>query len=140
MRRKPWFIFIITVGFFITNSDCTKEPAYLEKYIGSWTFEYSWWRKDMVMPVTGDTIYFTGDIIYGSCKSCIAITHIGKTYKVEPDGQILNTCEPPSYPLHYQKYCSGYFEGDSIFHYETFDRTPPNHIVTNVTILAGRKL
>jgi hypothetical protein len=140
MKKKQWFILIIILGFIVTNSDCTKEPAYLEKYLGGWSFEYSWSRKELHIPATGDTSYFTSDIVYGKCKSCITIIHDMKTFKVEPDGQILNTCEPPSYPLHYQKYCKGYFEGDSIFHYETFDQTPPNHVVTNITSLLGRKL
>ncbi|MEI6049545.1 MAG: hypothetical protein WCS03_11650 [Bacteroidota bacterium] len=140
MKRKPWLILLVTIGVFFTNSDCTKETQYLEKYVGSWTFEYIWLREELHIPAVGDTTYFEGDIIYGPCKRCITIKQLSKTFKVESDGQIINTCEPPSFPLHYQKYCKGYFEGDSIFHYETFERTPPNQIVTNITSLFGRKL
>jgi len=36
--------------------------------------------------------------------------------KVEPDGKILNTCIPP---IHGEADCSGYFDGDSVFYYNT---------------------
>jgi hypothetical protein len=140
MKRISWFFLLTIIGFIVINSDCTKEAEYLDKYLGTWSFESSWSRKELHIPAMGDTSYFTGEIVYGSCKKCITIVQNMMTFKVEPDGQILNTCEPPSYPLHYQKYCKGYFEGDSIFHYETFDQTPPNHVVTNITTLFGRKL
>lgn len=144
MKNNPWHIIIVfSIGLFIFISDCTKEPEYLEKYLGSWLFENTWSRKDGPFLQTGDTVYYEGVIKYGTCKKCLLINHSGslsKNLKVEPDGQILNTCEPPLYPLHSSNTCSGYFEGDSIFHYETITVTPPNHIVTNRTSIFGRKL
>ncbi len=131
---------IIITGYFITDSCCKNDTGYIDNYLGSWTFEYSRYRKELHIPATGDTTYFTGVITRGPCDKCITISQISKSYKVEPDGQILNTCEPPSYPIHYQSRCQGFFEGDSIFYYETFDQTPPNHVVTNGSILKGRKL
>ena len=143
MKNIPWYILIVSViGLFIIISDCTKKTGYLEKYLGSWAFEYSWSREEGFFR-SGDTTFYRGTINYGSCKSCLLIRYSegqSKDLKVEPDGQILNTCEPSIYSPHSINTCSGLFEGDTIFHYNTFARTPPNRIVTNQTSIFGRKL
>jgi hypothetical protein len=150
MSRKLGFILIVSAFIFtLTLSDCGKEseeterPEYLEKYLGDWDFQYIKIKREYPVFYSSDTTLFKGEIIYGSCEGCITVIRSGSvfsTYKVEPDGQILNSCEPPSLPLHYIRYCKGYFEGDTILHYETFDQTPPNRIITNIATLKGTKM
>jgi hypothetical protein len=84
MKRISWFILLAIFGFLVINSDCTKEPEYLEKYLGTWSFETSWSGKELHIPATGDTSYYKGEIIYVSCKSCITIVQNKMTFKVEP--------------------------------------------------------
>ena len=150
MSRKFGFILIASAFIFtLILSDCgkkseeTEKLEYLEKYMGNWDFQFIKIKKEYPVFYSSDTTFFKGEIIYGSCEGCISVIRSGSvfsTYKVEADGQILNSCEPPSLPLHYNKYCKGYFEGDTILHYETLDQTPPNRIITNITTLTGTKL
>jgi len=143
-------IFILTPILMLLVSNCKKiesvfsNDSYLDKYLGVWDFKYIWTHSE-ISPYgpTGDTTYYTGSIKAGSSKGMITIFYTETESiirKVEKDGTILNTCEPPEYPPHYVRSCSGYFEGDSIFHYETLDQTPPNQIKITKTSIIGRKV
>ena len=141
-RSLSFFRQIFTLLLILLVSDCTKLfDDYRDRYVGEWNFEYSWTRQDMgPFGPTGDTTTFAGSINYGPTDKSIIVV-FGETSSitknVEKDGNILNTCEAPQ--MHGTYTCSGYFEGDTLFHYDTFSRTPPNNIITTITTLTGRK-
>jgi hypothetical protein len=145
------YLLIITSLMMMLISECEKiesvfsNDSYIDKYLGVWDFKYIWTHSELGSPYgpTGDTTYYTGSIKAGSSKGTIIIFCTeaeSLTKKVEKDGTILNTCNPPIYPPHSSSSCSGYFEGDSVFHYESLNQTPPNQIKINKTSIFGRKV
>jgi uncharacterized protein (TIGR02145 family) len=148
MKKNLWFpslIFIIFLLPFI--SDCKKIESIfshsdnIDKYMGVWDFKYSWSRYDPFPGYsTGDSTTYIGTINPGPSNGYITIAYTqvnSLTKKVEKDGKILNTCEAQ---LHGYYDCSGYFDGDSVLHYNTNEVTPPNQVHVYTTTLIGRKL
>lgn len=131
---------IIVFGLCLLTADC-KKFEYLENYYGIWSFRYSWTLEKMVVPIIGDTVYYTGEIKKGEGDGYLRIlyTEVNSiNVKVEADGQILNQCEPP--PIeHFSESCSGYFSGDSLY-FKHSSYHPPNQVSIFNSILLGKKL
>ncbi len=149
MKNISWSLLLITILILVLTISCCKNTesyteSYTEKYLGDWDFHYSWSRtKYGVLNIySGDSFDFTGVINPGSSDNYITIRYSGTnsiTKKVEPDGRILNTCSENA-PLHWSVSCDGYFEGDTILHYNTSETSPPNQVTNNSTELVGIKL
>jgi hypothetical protein len=148
VKSVNWFA-QLTVGLILllTNSDCKKIESifskceYMDKYLGIWDFHYSWSRTRFgpINIYSGDSFEFTGAIKSGASRSQITIESSSVlNKKVEFDGRILETCRE-SAQLHWSVSCSGYFQGDSIFRYSTYEKSPPNQVTEYITELSGRK-
>jgi hypothetical protein len=148
MRKIPWFLIsTIVLLISIATSCCKKtEPdssERVQKYLGDWEFHYSWTRSRTVVPLTiysGGSSDFTGTISSAPGGNSVTIVYPGNsiTKMVEGDGRILNTCGA-SAPSHWSISCDGYFSGDSILYYNTYEQSPPNQIQIYSTELVGRK-
>lgn len=146
MKRFLSFFFI-SLFLGLSISDCKKNESifshnnYTEIYLGTWDFKYVWSNYDQMFGIrTGDSTTFTGVIYPGPSDGYITIVYTEDntlTKKVESDGKILNTCEAQN---HGSADCSGYFEGNSVLHYNTYQQTPPNQVHLFTSTLIGRKL
>ena len=140
-------LFILSTFLLFSISDCKKNESifsnnnYIEKYLGTWDFNYSWSNYDQMMNIrTGDSTTFTGVIYPGPSDGYITIVYTEDntlTKRVEKNGKILNTCVVQN---HGSADCSGYFEGDNVLHYNTYEQTPPNQVHLYTSTLIGRKL
>lgn len=114
-----------------------------DKYSGEWDFHY-YSDNSKIGPLTiywGVSSDYSGSIktIPSTCQ--ISVPNYGSgslVLNVQSDGQILNTCGNNS-PPHWSISCSGYFEGDSILHYTTYEQSPPNQVHIYSTFLLGIK-
>jgi len=135
------YVLILFVTSFMLLYSCVKDFNYTDKYVGSWAFKYTWLKYDELLYSlrTGDSIFYIG-VIYPEPNGYVTIIYSDENSintKVETNGKILNTCESAN---HGGSECSGYFEGDSILHYSTYEKTPPNHVQVFSTTLTGRKI
>jgi hypothetical protein len=147
MRIVTRFVVIFFVLVFVFLPSCCKktEPSdsdYTERYLGNWNFHYSWSRTKygLINITSGESYDYTGTINPGPKKNYLTIVYSGVLLdkKVEPDGRILNTCSEGA-PLHWSISCSGFFDGDSILHYNTNETSPPNQVTDYSTELIGIK-
>jgi hypothetical protein len=152
--KKIWILWtplLIFLSFLLLVCSCCKKDGSTDsktdntdKYLGAWAFHYSS-SNTKYGPINitwGDSYDFTGSINPGSSKNFITLVYSDAnslSLKVEPDGQILNTCGKGA-PAHWSISCSGYFEGDSILYYNTSEQSPPNQVHLYTTELIGIRI
>lgn len=139
ITKNLFAILIAIVGF----TGCKeKNDICLDKYSGEWDFHY-YSDNSKIGPLTiywGVSYEYSGTIkaIPSTCQISVPTYGSGSLIlNVESDGQILNTCG--NSPPHWSTSCSGYFEGDSILHYNTYEQSPPNQVHIYRIFLFGIK-
>lgn len=143
--RSPALLLVL-IMLVVSVDSCEKlgilEKDHCKQYLGNWIFHYSYSKSDTwgITVSSGYSTDFIGSITRGSGANRINVSFAAsqsKTgLKVEDDGSILNVCGENLAP-HYSQSCSGYFDGDSIFHYTDSQSTPPNHIVATIGEITG---